>query len=242
MEKGGKVRWHVYGYARRNRSVTNSEAIQRAIARYLDHEGETVVTLAEKLEVSHPTVVRWRNGETRVIRAQHWAKLRLLLSPYLENDPFEVQEPSAPYTASPGSVERRDVPVVDLRQVATYQPALQPLGEWYRGLGDRTEPWLADRKASQPICVDLGAEGVPPMFPCGSLLFVAAGEYPESGSLVLARLATQRDALVARYEVKGRTVSLTPVGKEEAIRLDPDKTPGRLVWVWPVVQARIDFR
>ena len=67
-------------WGRKGTPVINSKTIQRAIGQYLDDEGETVVTLAEKLEVSHPTVVRWRSGDTKVIRSQHWVKLRYLLA------------------------------------------------------------------------------------------------------------------------------------------------------------------
>jgi hypothetical protein len=222
--------------------VTNSEAIQRAIAKYLDHEGETVVTLAEKLAVSHPTVVRWRNGETRVIRAQHWAKLRLLLTPYLEADPFEIREPASPYGSPPAPRSLRDIPVLDLAQVATYQPALEPLADWYGRAGQRTEPWSPCPAGDHPLCIDLGAEALAPEFPPGTRLLVAAGEYAQSGDLVLARLASHRGALVARYEAREDGLSLLPVGTGEPIRIDPQADPGRLVWAWPVLQARIDYR
>jgi SOS-response transcriptional repressor LexA len=88
----------------------------------------------------------------------------------------------------------------------------------------------------------LGKQALGVEFPAGTLLLVAAGEYARSGDLVLARLADRRQAVVARYGTRDGCVSLTPVDGGTPIGIDPRETPGRLVWAWPVVQARIHYR
>lgn len=212
--------------------MINTKAIQRAISQYLDHEGETVVTLAEKLDVSHPTVVRWRSGDTRVIRSQHWAQLRYLLAPYLEDGNLAVSEPSAAYDANPapGVVQ---VPVLGLSRILAGLPAGSALAGWLQGNAEGTETWPASQVAETYFCLRLGEEALPSPYPPGTLLLVAAGETPEPGDTVLARRADRPELLLAR-RLKKDYQALAP-HSESLLPLD-------LLWAWPVVQARIDLR
>lgn len=212
--------------------MINSKAIQRAISQYLDHEGETVVTLAEKLDVSHPTVVRWRSGDTRVIRSQHWAQLRYLLAPYLEDEAAVVAEPSAAYdaTPAPGVVQ---VPVLGLCRILAGLPAGSALAGWLQGNAEGTETWPSSQVAETYFCLRLEEDALSSPYPPGTLLLVAAGEKPEPGDTVLARRADQPALLLAR-RLKKDYQSLAP-GNESLL-------PQDVLWAWPVVQARIDLR
>lgn len=212
--------------------MINSKAIQRAIGQYLDGEGETVVTLAEKLDVSHPTVVRWRSGDTKVIRSQHWVKLRYLLAPYLEDDAYTVAEPSAAYEAGPASGVMR-VPVLGLTQMASVPVDPTACVAWLGGQATSTEMWPAAQVAGTDLCLRVEGNELEPQYPAGALLLVAVGEVPEPGDTVVARCADQPAIMLAR-----RLPS-----DYETLASDPKPIlADRLLWAWPVVQVRIDLR
>jgi hypothetical protein len=59
----------------------------------------------------------------------------------------------------------------------------------------------------------------------------------------VARLADHGEVVVKLYQRRDNVVQLLsehPTGKNFTIDLKAE--PGRLVWMWPVVQARIDLR
>lgn len=68
-----------------------NEEIRRAITEYMEAQGLTAQSLANRLGIYNSTVSRWitTNGaqKVRTIRPAHWAKLRPLIQPYLDAPP-----------------------------------------------------------------------------------------------------------------------------------------------------------
>lgn len=77
-------------------------------------------------------------------------------------------------------------------------------------------------------------------FRAATVLLVSGGMFPQPGNLVVYRLSGATPA-VAWYQRQGNSVSLAN-GSGESYDIDLQAEPGRLLWVWPVMLGRLDFR
>jgi SOS-response transcriptional repressor LexA len=156
----------------------------------------------------------------------------------------QIQDQDVPYDVrSLGVPGWRDVPVLGAAAAAGYEPAVEPLDDWLTGFGEETDTWPAEQVGENYFCLRVQGDSMSPEFPDGTILLVAAGEYPQRGDLVVARLADHGEVVVKLYQRHNNVIELLsehPRGKNFAIDLKAE--PGRLVWMWPVVQARIDLR
>jgi len=150
---------------------------------------------------------------------------------------------SAYGSAFRGGAGWQDVPVLGAAAAAGYEPAVEPLDDWLTGFGESTDSWPADQVGENSFCLRVEGDSMSPEFPDGTVLLVAAGEYPQRGDLVVARLADHGEVVVKLYQRHSHVVELqseNPSGQSYTVDLRAE--PGRLIWMWPVVQARIDLR
>jgi SOS-response transcriptional repressor LexA len=224
--------------------------IRAAIRQYMEDQGLSGRPMADRVGVSNSTVQRWINTaghKSDTISARHWAKLQPLIAPYLsEQDrgasPAPVGRPETPVARYPAEVM---VPLLGTAAAAGYEPALEPLDDFLAAFDGDAIGWLPSDMGGTASYFSLLVEGdsLSPEFPHGTALLVAGGQFPQRGDLVVARLADLGEVVVKEYHRKNGTVelrALNPDGKSYTV--DVKAEPGRLVWMWPVVQAKIDLR
>jgi SOS-response transcriptional repressor LexA len=218
--------------------VRNTNEIQQAIRMYMDATGDTVVGIGEKTGVSHVSVVRWRSGQIKEIKHANWVLLLPLIAPYL--NPDELQEPR---TVVPAAVGKTMVPVLGSAAAAGMEPAVEPIGD-YLSAFDEEEDWPDEHPYRQGyFCLRVEGDSMSPAIPHGAMLYVAVGEYPERGDIVVARLADQGEVVVKEYHRRNGLIELRAVNPDgQSYNIDLKTEFGRIVWMWPVLQARINLR
>ncbi len=229
-----------------------TDEIKQALTRYFEDQATSASTLSAKLVLAKSTVPRWMSGHTTRISDSVWVNLRVLLDPYLR-----AKRPGAghsratlPHTSTGqhdatcvSDGELVAVPILGNAAAAGYEPAVEPLSDWLEAFGDESENWAAEDVGPGYFCLRMEGNSMAPQFPDGTILLVAGGEFPQRGDVVVARLADHGEVVVKRYGRKDNLVRLdseNPAGQSYAIDLKAE--PGRLVWMWPVVQAKINLR
>lgn len=221
-----------------------TQPIREALRRYLEEEGISASEMARSLGWAKTTTTRWVNGKATSISPSCWKVVRPLLEPYL---PAELQRPATPsvepevtlHPPEPGAIRR--VPVLGMAQAAGFEPALEAWDDYVAGFGDRDYGFV-DAKDGW-FALEVEGDSMSPAFPPGTLLLVAAGEFPQRGDLVVARLADTGEVVCKRYSRSNNTVTLAAINPEgRTITWQVKEQPGFVLWMWPVVRAEIDLR
>lgn len=134
----------------------------------------------------------------------------------------------------------RQVPVLSIAQAAGYEPALEPLCDYLREVTDETA--LFFDVPDTCFALRITGDSMSPDYPDGSIALVAAGEYPERGDIVAAKLATGQ-VVIKRYQRKDNVItleSINPAGK--SFKWHCKEQPGYAQWIWPVLKIEIDTR
>lgn len=134
-----------------------------------------------------------------------------------------------------------DVPILGSAQAAGFEPALEAWDAWLEGQGDGVAQFAGAKHGWFALKVE--GDSMTPDYPAGTLLLVAAGEFPQRGDIVVARIAGEGQVVVKEYHRKNgvvELVSINPTGRNYTWNVK--ENPGYVVWMWPVVRAEIDLR
>lgn len=128
----------------------------------------------------------------------------------------------------------RAVPVLSFAQAAGFEPALEPLCDYLREHSDHQQMFVD--VPDTYFALEVNGESMAPDYPAGSIALVAAGEFPERGDIVVAKLATGQ-VVIKEYHRKDNVVTLSsrnPSG--QTFQWHVKEQPGFVVWMWPVVE------
>lgn len=134
-----------------------------------------------------------------------------------------------------------DVPILGSAQAAGFEPALEAWDAWIKGHGDGVAQFAGAKQGWFALKVE--GDSMTPEYPHGTLLLVAAGEFPQRGDIVVARVAHEGQVVCKRYQRKNGDItleSINPNGKSYSWNVK--ENPGYVLWMWPVVKAEIDLR
>lgn len=226
-----------------------ANSIGRRIKTARETAGLTQKELSEATSIPQGSISEYENDRSE-ITAYRLGSIALALHVSMaELDPRLLDLPGSDSSIQDGErayhadASWREVPVLGAAAAAGYEPAVEPLDDWLTGFGEETDSWPSDQVGENYFCLRVAGDSMSPEFPDGTILLVAAGEYPQRGDVVVARLADHGEVVVKEYHRHHNVVELRaehPDGQSYTIDLKAE--PGRLVWMWPVVQARIDLR
>lgn len=213
-----------------------SKEIRDAVSRLVGMGGWSGARLAREVGVTESAVSRWRTGTCDSIEDGNWERLAPFVLPLMGK-----AGPSFSIKSTKG--ERR-VPIMGNAQAAGYEPAFEPLTDWVAGFDGETTGW-PEEDPYEPgfFCLRVDGDSMLPDYPPGTTLYVAAGTFPERGDIVVARLADCGEVVVKEYHRRNGIVELrstNPAGKSYVV--DTKAEPGRIIWLWPVLEARINLR
>lgn len=208
-----------------------------------------------RLGVSNATVLKWFSGKTNRIHEETFRKMLPLLQPHMSPDEYNMWVSVSdikPVEESLSSDENketeavslkkfgiipREVPILSLAQAAGYEPAIQPLCDYLKETSDRNAVFYDT--PDNCFALEVYGDSMAPDYPNGSIALVAAGEYPQRGDIVAAKLSTGQ-IVIKEYHRKDNVIklsSLNPNGKN--FEWHCKEQPGYVQWMWPVVEITL---
>lgn len=133
------------------------------------------------------------------------------------------------------NVQFRAVPVLSFAQAAGYEPALEPLCDYLRETSDRTA--LFFDVADNCFALEVSGDSMAPDYPNGSIALVSAGDYPQRGDIVAAKL-NDGQVVIKEYHRCNNIItlqSINPDGKN--FEWHCKEQPGYVQWMWPVIEV-----
>jgi len=178
-----------------------------------------------------------------------WEKLYPFLQPYLSDD-YPAPVPSRPMRgsdfgkdaeAAPLKTQKfRAVPVLTFAQAAGFEPALEPLCDYLREASDRSQIFFD--VPDTYFALEIQGNSMEPDYPHGSIALVAAGEFPERGDIVVAKLSTGQ-VVIKEYHRRNGVITLSSRNPEgQTFEWNIKEQPGFIQWMFPVVQVIISPR
>jgi hypothetical protein len=223
-----------------------TDDIRNAIKRYVDRCGN-VYQFSKKIGVSHSTVLFWLDGKTTRISGDVWhEKLYPVLKSHLKypqkaSKPPQGEEEAGAYRPEvTGGVVLHEVPVLNLAQAAGYDPAFEPLDDY--ALNCSSETALFDSEIC-PGYFALKVEGssMSPVLPEGTIIYVAGGEYAQTGDLVVAKIRDSGQVVVKKFQRKTDRIFLNSINPD-GVSFDWSVSDNPLVWMWPVIEYTVHAR
>ncbi len=230
---------------------------QDAIKAYMYEHKLNQEEMARKLEVTPPTLSNWLSGTHGLTRKSQMKVQHVCADviPKLAQAAFEHEAQKSNSRAAEiqkqvadeavpvreAGVRFREFPVLSIAQAAGYEPALEPLCDYLRETSDRTALFF-DVSADNCFALEISGDSMAPDYPNGSIALVAAGEYPQRGDVVAAKLADGQ-VVIKEYHRKNNIISLesiNPDGKNFEWHCKEDS--GFVQWMWPVIEVTLKMR
>lgn len=133
------------------------------------------------------------------------------------------------------NVQFRAVPVLSIAQAAGYEPAVEPLCDYLRETSDKTA--LFFDVADNCFALEVSGDSMAPDYPNGSIALVSAGDYPQRGDIVAAKL-NDGQVVIKEYHRCNNIItlqSINPDGKN--FEWHCKEQPGYVQWMWPVIEV-----
>ena len=225
--------------------VKVTEKIKAAIREAGENLG-SLVEIERRSKISHSQLSRYLSGYTQVMNDATWAALYPHIKDHLPPEMAHMI-PGNPQVMLKSDFDRPDsevrsangrkfraVPVLSFAQAAGFEPALEPLCDYLREHSDRQQMFVD--VPDTYFALEVNGDSMSPDYPSGSIALVAAGEFPERGDIVVAKLATGQ-VVIKEYNRKDNVVTLSsrnPAG--QTFQWHVKEKPGFVVWMWPVVE------
>ena len=163
-----------------------------------------------------------------------WATIEPVLRPYLEDDSAPVNADNEAVPVREANVQFRAVPVLSFAQAAGYEPALEPLCDYLRETSDRSA--LFFDVADNCFALEVSGDSMAPDYPNGSIALVAAGDYPQRGDIVAAKL-NDGQVVIKEYHRCNNVITLTSINPDgKSFEWHCKEQPGYVQWMWPVLE------
>lgn len=223
--------------------------ISHAIDQYINDNGISYEEFANRLGVSCASITKWRkvgNGMT----SKRWATIFPLIKKYLPKDRIFIDDAQkeqysstishqSSYVFEPKYVPLM-VPVFSLAQIGSYDDTLESVTQ----LGVRMKAQKAEYRPkhsdkSSVFAIRLADDGLAPVFPKDTTLFVCAGERPADGGLSVALRAGTETPVIGFYKRIGDRFSVTTAAGDEAISGGVADAKKLLTWIFPVLYYEV---
>lgn len=159
-------------------------------------------------------------------------------SPFLEKNNIRSLREAIPLRES--GVLPRPVPVISIAQAAGYEPALEPLCDYLRETSDRTAVFYD--VPENCFALEVSGDSMSPDYPNGSIALVAAGEFPQRGDIVAAKLSDGQ-VVIKEYHRKDNRIALSSLNKDgQNFEWHCKENPGYVQWMWPVIEITLKPR
>lgn len=243
------------------------DALEKAVDCY-----GNVSQLAKKMGIAHSTVLFWMSGKTRNISGRLWIeKIRPVLLPFMDRasvrdllPPRNLQaylaaEPMADYHregASPSAGEAagagtspvqpeykgNSANVISFAQLADYDPALDLIGQYVKD-NSSGKAIFAHEVKNGYFALQVDDTVSYGKLPLGTYLLVAGMELAQNSDTVVAKIRETAQIVVCTYTREGSRITLTPFDSgKQSISWDFKEKPGFLFWMYPVIEANLNFR
>ena len=134
----------------------------------------------------------------------------------------------------------KSVPVLSFAQAAGYEPALEPMCDYLRETSDRTAVFYD--VPENCFALEVSGDSMAPDYPNGSIALIAAGEFPQRGDIVAAKLSTGQ-VVIKEYHRKNNIIRLESINPEgRTFEWNCKEQPGFIQWMWPVIEINLKPR
>jgi len=131
----------------------------------------------------------------------------------------------------------REVPVLSIAQAAGYEPALEPLCDYLREVTDKMAAFVDVR--DNYFALEISGDSMAPDYPDGSIALIAAGDFPQRGDLVVAKLADGQ-VVIKEYHRKDNVITLSSINPSgRKYEWHCKEQPGYVQWMWPVIEVTL---
>ena len=225
--------------------ITINNTMRSALAKAVDKIGGQS-NLARATGLSQQGISKYISGHVYRMSERIWEDLAPYCAEFLPPGYKPPSKSAAPVMLKsdfdrPDSEVRsangrkfRAVPVLSFAQAAGFEPALEPLCDYLRENTDRTQMFVD--VPDTYFALEVSGDSMAPDYPSGSIALVAAGEFPERGDIVVAKLATGQ-VVIKEYHRKDNVVTLSsrnPAG--QTFQWHVKEKPGFVIWMWPVIE------
>jgi len=226
--------------------VKITDEIRNAIKEYADKCGN-VYQLSKKIGVSHSTILFWLDGRTNNISGDIWhEKLLPLLRPYLKYAESHSKiakggEDRVHYGSEVRSATKlNEVPVLNFAQAAGYDPAFEPIDDYALNCSSETALFESEVYPGY-FALSVEGESMSPVLPPGTIIYVAGGEYAESGDIVVAKIRETMQVIIKKYHRSDGHIKLNSINPDgQSFEWKIEERP--LAWMWPVIEYTVKAR
>ncbi len=137
--------------------------------------------------------------------------------------------------------ELASVPVISFAAAKGFDQTIEPFCDFAKDCADEEREF----SKAQPGYFALQVEGdsMSPEIPNGSYLLVAAGEYPQRGDIVVAKLQESGDVVCKIYNRKNNHITLESINPSgENFSWHTKEQAGYAAWMYPVIEITLDPR
>ncbi|OQA86160.1 MAG: hypothetical protein BWY31_01496 [Lentisphaerae bacterium ADurb.Bin242] len=220
--------------------------ILNALRLAIEHYGNTS-QFAKHVGIAHSTVLFWLSGKTSNISGHIWvAKIRRELKNFM-NEPedrhfgYMLREDQEPYRRKMPELESKRAPLVTFTEILGFDSTLESASAFAKRLGDRVA-FFANPVKDSYFALKVDSSDLCPMFPIGTVMLVAGGEYAQDGDIVVGKLRNPATVILCKYTRNEETIQLTPLnGKKKAFQWNNKDNAENLVWLYPVLEININL-
>jgi|GEM_PF-1400701 len=233
-----------------------NENILSAIRKAIDYYGNTS-QFAQKVGVSHSTVLFWLSGKTGNISGSIWdKKLRRKLRPFLtepENPlhAMTVHEQPGSYLKSDKSTvesendsvcgQTRKVPAIAFSGMDRLDITLQSPVSFVRAESD-CEVIFANPVTAYSFALLLDRPEYCPSLPLGTPVLITGEDYVEPGDIVVVRTRHPARLCIARYDRDDNRTRLVPLNPGiSPMEWNNHENAEKVFWLFPVREINIDL-
>lgn len=188
-----------------------------------------VESLQERLDISEKLLEKLKNFLT----AKKWksgANGKIMADP--------VVSEAVPITES--GIMPKAIPVLSFAQAAGYEPALEPLCDYLQETSDRTAVFYD--VPENCFALEVSGDSMAPDYPNGSIALIAAGEFPQRGDIVAAKLSNGQ-VVIKEYHRSNNIITLTSINPDgKNFEWHCKEQPGYVQWMWPVIEINLKPR
>ncbi len=132
--------------------------------------------------------------------------------------------------------------VISFAQLADYDPALDLIGQYVKE-NSSGKAIFAHEVKNGYFALQVDDTVSYGKLPIGTYLLVAGMELAQNSDMVVAKIRETGRIVVCTYIREGSRITLTPFDSgEQSISWDFKEKPGFLFWMYPVIEANLNFR
>ncbi len=220
--------------------------ILNALRLAIEHYGNTS-QFAKHVGIAHSTVLFWLSGKTSNISGHIWvSKIRRELKNFM-NEPedrhfgYAVREEQEPYRKRMSEQECNRAPLATFTEILGFDSTLESASAYAKRQGERFA-FFANSVKDSYFALKVDSSDLCPMFPIGTVMLVAGGEYAQDGDIVVGKLRNPGSVILCKYTRSEDAIQLTPLnGKKKSMQWNNKDNAENMVWLYPVLEININL-